>query len=253
MGSQKLELSRELQSWMGEPNYIVFNLEAQVQTANHLPLLKQSFRDFSFFESLRESFLKTKLIAGVANNHFHDFDSQSRKNCFDGLIERGILVCGEEGQETLDLAPKLNLKFHTAWVEDTNQKPGPSPIEDLKLEKNAQHILFLHAGQEFSVAPAKELEEFEATLPQNLLALVCHHTHRPSGIEWRKQRLVAWGLGNFCTPFGGNPVRWGQVLKLRLSRGESAWRISHVDWSFLKCRRVSGKSVVELQESYPYL
>ena len=253
MGSQKLEVSPELQSWMGEPNYLVFNLEAQIQTANHMPLLKQSFRDFSFFETLRKSFPKTKLVAGVANNHFHDFDSHSRKICFDGLRERGILVKGEEGEETLHLASNLTIKFHTAWVEDTNQKPGPSQIENLKLEKNTQSLLFLHAGQEFAVTPPKELEVFEATLPENLLALVGHHTHRPSGIEWRKERLVAWGLGNFCTPFGGNPVRWGQVLKVRLSRGESGWKISYVDWSFVKCRRVSGKSIVELQESYPYL
>ena len=73
MADQPLEFSRELKTWIGRPDFLVFNLEAQIHSGQHLPLLKQSFKDNCFFQALKKDFSHSKLIAGVANNHFHDF------------------------------------------------------------------------------------------------------------------------------------------------------------------------------------
>lgn len=82
--------------------------------------------------------------------------------------------------------------------------------------------------------PDPELIEFEKNLPDSVLAFVGHHTHRPSGIEYTPKRIIAWSLGNVCTPFGGDPVRWG------------------TEWSYVNCR-VSGEgAVVELAQNYPF-
>lgn len=247
MGDQPLELSRELKAWIGRPDFLVFNHEAQIQTAKHLPLLRQSFKSVSFFQMLRSLLPKTNLIAGVANNHFHDFSETARLAGWQELKELGYQIVGTQAIPTLTLSQGLELHCYTAWVD---QDGGAANIEDMKLSSQTQQLLFLHAGVEFSADPDPELIAFEKKLPDSVLALVGHHTHRPSGIEYTHKRVVAWSLGNMCTPFGGEPVRWGQVLKLRLKKAAGQWSVVQTQWSYVNCR-VSGEgAVVELASDY---
>lgn len=249
MGDKPLELSRELKAWIGRPDFLVFNLEAQIHSGQHLPLLKQSFKDNRFFQALKTDFSHSKLIAGVANNHFHDFSEPERLLGWKQLQDLGYQIVGSQAIPTLTLAQGLELHCNTAWVD---QPGGAAKLEDMKLSSQTQKLLFLHAGVEFSADPDPELLEFEKNLPDSVLALVGHHTHRPSGIEYTPKRVVAWSLGNVCTPFGGEPVRWGQVLKLRLKKAADQWTVVQTQWSYVNCR-VSGEgAVVELTQDYPF-
>ena len=249
MGGQKLEFSKALKEWIGKPQFLVFNLEAQIYSKTHLPLLRQSFKNEDFFKSLARDFHHSRLVAGVANNHFHDFSELDRLDGFKKLEDLGYTLVGERGCPSLSLASGLQLHCHTAWIDRAH---GVAGVEDLDISHASQHLLFLHAGVEFSVDPDHELMEFEKKLPPQVLALIGHHTHRPSGIEQTSQRLVAWSLGNICTPFGGDPVRWGQVLKLRLKKSGDTWSVSDGLWSYLYCRETTTGAVVELAPAYAF-
>lgn len=243
---QPLSLSSELKTWIGEPDFLFFNLEAQIQCKFHLPLLRQSFKTDHFFKSLKSSFSKSRIVAGVANNHFHDFSLEARTSCFAHLQTLGIELAGFKNQPCYQLAEGLNVHLHTAWVD---QWGGASPLEDFKPIEGTQSLLYVHTGREFSIDPDGGFRDYEKSLNDNVLALIGHHTHRPSGIEWKTKRLVAWSLGNVCTPFGGEAVRWGQVLKLKLKKKENQWIINNALWSFITCK----DQLVSLQKSYSKL
>ncbi len=249
MGEQQLSFSQELLDWVGSPDFLIFNLEAQISQTTHLPLLKQSFKNQHFFKKIKEHFSQTKLIAGIANNHFHDFSLKDRLLCFKQLADLNYTLKGAKGDACLHLAEGLCVDFHTTWVDKFG---GAAPLEDFQIEDSRQHLLFLHTGVEFKVDPDPAFCEYEKSLPENVLALIGHHSHRPSGIEWTAQRLVAWSLGNICTPFGGDQVRWGQVLKLRLKKNDELWSITQSDWSYLYCQASKSEAVIELRETYPF-
>ncbi len=249
MGKQTLELSNELKTWIGQPDFLVFNHEAQIQTEKHLPLLRQSFRNASFFQKLRSLLPNTTLIAAVANNHFHDFSETARLAGWQELKNLGYHIVGTQSTPTLTLAQGLELHAYTAWVD---QFGGAATIEDMKLNPQSQQLLFVHAGVEFSADPDPELMAFEKDLPHSVLSLIGHHTHRPSGIEHTSKRVVAWSLGNLCTPFGGEPVRWGQVLKLRLKKAEGLWTVVQTEWSYVNCQASGAGARVQLASDYPF-
>lgn len=243
---QPLDFSSELKAWIGKADFVFFNLEAQIQPKFHLPLLKQSFKTDHFFKSLKSNFPKSRIVAGVANNHFHDFPPETRQSSFNRLKELGIELAGFKNHSSYPLADGLNVHLHTAWVDEWG---GAAPLEDFSPQKGAQSLLYVHAGREFSVDPDEEFREFEKSLNDDVLALIGHHTHRPSGIEWLGKRLVAWSLGNICTPFGGGPVRWGQVLKIKLKKNENQWMIHDALWSFITCEN----QIVTLRKNYSKL
>lgn len=249
MGQQTLELSNELKTWIGQPDFLVFNHEAQIQTEKHLPLLRQSFRNAGFFQKLRSLLPNTTLIAAVANNHFHDFCETARLAGWQELKNLGYHILGTQTTPSLTLAQGLELHAYTAWVD---QHGGAAKIEDMILSSQSQQLIFLHAGVEFSADPDPEYVAFEKNLPNSVLALVGHHTHRPSGIEQTGGRVVAWSLGNLCTPFGGGPVRWGQVMKLRLRKAEGLWAVVQTEWSYVNCHVSGAGAQVELKKEYPF-
>ena len=249
MGDKSLELSSELRAWIGRPDFLIFNLEAQIHPRSHLPLLKQSFKNNSFFKTLKNDFTQSQLIAGVANNHFHDFSETARLAGWQELKDLGYHIVGTHSTPKLSLAQGLELQACTAWVD---HEEGAARSDDMKLTPQTQQLIFLHAGVEFSADPDAELLAFEKNLPSSVLALVCHHTHRPSGIEHTGRRVVAWSLGNLCTPFGGGPVRWGQVLKLRLKKAEGLWAVGQTEWSYVNCHDSGAGALVEIREKYPY-
>jgi len=188
-------------------------------------------------------------VAGVANNHFGDFSEQSRRKFFEELKNLGYVIKGERQDSTLLLDDSLEVHFHSAWLDKSE---GVAPIEELDLKPDGFHILFIHFGDEFSADPNPEMMNYVKALPKNVLAVVGHHTHRPSGIEHFEGRVVAWSLGNISTPFGGHPVRWGQILKLNLTKDSSEWRVAKSSWSYTFCEKKNQKSLVTLSKDYPF-
>jgi hypothetical protein len=72
--------------------------------------------------------------------------------------------------------------------------------EDVRgLKAHVDHILVsVHAGPEFSYYPTMECQrDSRALVDEGATAVLYHHGHVPKGIEVYRERLIAYGLGNF--------------------------------------------------------
>jgi hypothetical protein len=249
VGHRHLELSPELKTWIGGSTHFCFNLESLVSASFKLPLIHQITRHYHFYQEIRSQFPKLKLLANLANNHIDDLNQQETDLCFSGLSQLGVQLFGSREVPAVELAPRLKLLGATTWY--THAKTRANCFDPQQVISDESFLLYLHAGDEFRLTVNPELVDLESKLPANVLALLGHHTHTPLPIE-KKSRFVAWSLGNFCIAFGGNPVRYGEMVKVGLRQKGGEWEINAHQWSFLKITPSWKKVKIELVEHCPF-
>ena len=155
-------------------------------------------------------------VLSVANNHIFDCLDDGLADSVSSLRRHGIGCVGAGSHLAAARAPavrvvnKLRLGFlaytfplHQIATENSGGcAPNDPEImwEDVRrLKAQVEHVLVsIHAGPEFSYYPTVECQrESRALLNEGATAVLYHHGHVPKGIEVYRERLIAYGLGNF--------------------------------------------------------
>jgi poly-gamma-glutamate synthesis protein (capsule biosynthesis protein) len=174
-------------------------------------------------------------LVTLANNHILDFGLQGLYDTITLLDSVGIGYCGAGQDKTQALAGRIieregwrvgflaySLTYPEAfWA--TKQRGGTAypnmramkeEIEDLKMRSDLIVVSF-HWGEELREDPkayqryyAQQVIDFGADL------VVGHHPHILQGIEYYKERLIAYSLGNFV--FGSYSQRARESIILRI-------------------------------------
>jgi hypothetical protein len=249
VGNREIVLGPEVKSWIAGGTHFCMNLESLVSTRYKLPLIYQLTKHYNFYDELKRSFPHVCIMANLANNHIDDLSSTEVDECLSHLSQRGIKLFGTKSEPTYTLAPDLKILGATTWYQKDDTLANC--FEPQQIETNGATILYLHAGDEFSTSVCPELVSLERNLPGNVIALLGHHTHLPLPIE-NKKRFVAWSLGNFTIAFGGNPVRYGQIVKLGFKQMNGQWFINGHQWSFLKITPEAKQVKIDLEENCPF-
>jgi poly-gamma-glutamate capsule biosynthesis protein CapA/YwtB (metallophosphatase superfamily) len=242
LGDKDLAIHPQVSLFFRGCQSVVFNLEGLVENKSRPVLWNQTTRHWRVLESVREAFLDHHLIAGLANNHIDDVAHHDLQKNLAMLNQLDITAFGTKENPTIYLKDDLQLHAITAWM--GKNPTAAATFQDLKLDQG-QHLLFVHQGHEFHETPKVETINAVHALPENLIAVIGHHTHFPQAVEMQK-RFVAWSLGNLAVKYGGRPVNWGLALRLGLKYLNGQWQVRGFKYQFIRNTPERDRVVVEL-------
>lgn len=172
----------------------------------------------------------------LANNHMNDFGPGGISGTIKALNDAGLAYCGANKK-----VGQFNVKGITIAVVSFSTSPNTNSVLEIK---EAQHIVSeqaklndivivsCHAGAEgikalhtrdnleyFMGEPRGNLVEFSRAVIDSGADFVWGHgPHVPRALDFYKDRLIAYSLGNFCT-WGFNLVGelgYAPILKVEL-------------------------------------
>ena len=178
-------------------------------------------------------------ILGVANNHVNDFGYTGRQNTARLLDETGIAFGGFKDRSTVIYKQNgITLGFcafapHTGTLDFKDYENAAAIVAELKKEADIVIVNF-HAGAEGSKYQhvTKKDEVFlghnrgnpwyfsRKVIDAGADLVVGHGPHIVRAIEFYKDKLIAYSLGNFCTYARFNlsgPNAYAPILEVKLN------------------------------------
>jgi poly-gamma-glutamate capsule biosynthesis protein CapA/YwtB (metallophosphatase superfamily) len=154
-------------------------------------------------------------IMNVANNHANDFGTEGRRSTSAALASAGLRWTGKPGQITV--VRKRGVRVAVIgfapypWAQDLLDIAGAQEIVRRAAARADVVVVTMHAGAEgigaTRVRPGPETYLGEprgdsvrfthAVIDAGADLVVGHGPHVLRGLEWYKQRLIAYSLGNF--------------------------------------------------------
>ena len=151
--------------------------------------------------------LKEGSIEGVTvdNNHIYDYGEQGIMDTLQVLSENSIDYCGRGYKAIREVkGVKIGLLGYSAWyVTEELKNKISSDIQELRDAGCVIVIPYFHWGQESKSYPddtQREIGRYAVDCGADLV--LGSHPHVIQTIEYYKDRIIAYSLGNFC--FGGN-------------------------------------------------
>jgi cell wall-associated NlpC family hydrolase len=160
-------------------------------------------------------------IFTVANNHIMDFGEAGRESTIQALKDAGIAFAGfNNGYEYASMVKK-GIRIAVCAFGYGTSFPSindiPKAVELIKLLKTTHDVVIvsMHAGAEglrYSRVPFRmerylrenrgDVYKFaHACIDAGASIVFGHGPHIPRAMELYKDRLIAYSLGNFCTPY----------------------------------------------------
>jgi len=143
--------------------------------------------------------------ANVANNHSHDYGDKSYTDTLSTLKENNITSFGYDDTALLDIK---GVKVGLFGIYELEKLDGvasqiTSDISKLKDAGADVIVAVFHWGIERNSCPDQyQVELAHQAIDEGADLVIGHHPHVLQGIEYYKDKAVAYSLGNFC--FGGN-------------------------------------------------
>lgn len=173
-------------------------------------------------------------VLTIANNHTMDFGQRGRRSTANALNEASIVFTGFHDQYKYVSITKKGLKIAVCAFSfgpafnSVNDIPKAQKI--IKLLKHGHNIVIvsMHAGNEglaFKHVPFKcewtgrhrrgDVYHFShACIDAGADIVFGHGPHVPRALELYKNHLIAYSLGNFCTPYEISLVKAGAYAPL---------------------------------------
>lgn len=142
-------------------------------------------------------------LAGVVNNHSHDFGQKGSDDTVAALKNAGLLV-GERDRVTYTTIKGVRIGVYCCSLYSYDYIYNIlDKLREMEREDCALRILFFHGGIENETVP----EDWKIRACRELIEagadIICGaHPHVLQPIEIYRNRPIVYSLGNFC--FGGN-------------------------------------------------
>ncbi|MBK8987738.1 MAG: CapA family protein [Chloroflexi bacterium] len=173
-------------------------------------------------------------VLSLANNHALDYGPESLLQGLDLLAEQGVAVVGAGVNAAAARAPfiteanglkvaflgyvhvpvEVTSHFDTASWTATADTPGlawavPAEIaEDVTAVRPQADlvVVILHSGYEYVIPPSEEQKAAAyAAIDAGADLVIGHHAHILQGVQFYKNGVIAFGLGNFAFNIDGEP------------------------------------------------
>lgn len=202
---------------VGDADYAIANFECAVAD-NDMDGIVKAGPCLSVSENAVEA-LKWAGFDGVtlANNHFRDFGNPGVSRTLDVLKSKGIDYVGggnnkKEAAAILykDVAGKriaivnaCEEEFSIATEEDGGSNLLNPVAQFYSIQEARSHsdfvLVIIHGGHEHYQLPSPRMKElYRFFVDAGADVVVNHHQHCYSGYEVYKEKLIFYGLGNFC-------------------------------------------------------
>lgn len=181
-------------------------------------------------------------VLSIANNHIGDWGQAAFLDTLDELAEDGLVAVGAGQDKTEAFAPKIitvrgtKIGFLAAtdvgpnWLAAKADVPGiviaADPLWPQAIENAAKLVDVLvvsyHFGDEYQTEPnARQRELAELAIDRGAAIVVGHHPHVAQPVEYYKDGVIAYSLGNFIFDqhFSPETMR-GSALTITLEDGK---------------------------------
>lgn len=204
-------------------DYSILNLECPVTKGKAIPIAKVGPNLHCSEEGVEA--IKWAGFDGVtlANNHFYDYGESGVKDTLEVCRRLHLDVSGgglslSEASEILykDIDGKklaiISCCEHEFSIA-SERAGGSNPLNPVqqyydiqKAKENSDYIIVIvHGGHESFQLPSPRMQEtYRFFIDVGADAVVNHHQHCYSGYERYKNKLIFYGIGNFC--FDWNPI-----------------------------------------------
>ncbi len=220
-GNAKIELKSNFSDWTNnlkekfkDSDIIFGNLEA--------PLLEPEKKAAELIFAGYGGFAKSLKYMGfnlvsVANNHILEHGEQGLLSTKDSLFESGVGVIGVLKDDHSNFIKVFNINNKKIGFSGFNgveniPQEGLIPklsmenikntLDEMKQQKLDYKILSFHWGDEYIDIPAAEQVELaHKTIDYGADIIIGHHPHVIQPVEYYKQGLIIYSLGNFVFDF----------------------------------------------------
>jgi hypothetical protein len=188
-------------------------------------------------------------VACLANNHILDYQAE-------GLLDT-LKICKSVNMLTVGAAKNVDAarvflkhkvkgkvisilnyaeqEFSIATVTNAGANPFDiiNVVDDIKQARNESDVVLVivHGGIEGYNLPSPEFQKkLKFIASYNPTAIICHHSHLPSGFEIEHDVPIFYSLGNFI--FDTNSIKeesWYQSYLVRLNIGIQTSRLTSID------------------------
>lgn len=210
--------SKDIIDLLSGADFSILNLEAPV-TINKKSIKKigNNFRvDPSKFTCIYNKFFKA---VSLANNHIRDFGDEGVTDTLSFCRQNGIQFVGA-GQNKIEASRPLKLRIQNRQItvfnycekEFNEASEGQAGANVFDLITAYQEILrervydnfiivIFHGGIEYNYMPSRIItKQMRFLIDIGVDFILCHHSHRYSGIEIYRNKPIFYGLGNLLAP-----------------------------------------------------
>jgi len=162
-------------------------------------------------------------ICNLSNNHIYDCGEIGFQDTVDLLKANDIKFCGEGFSDVIEVrGMKIGFLGYQGWYDEPSLREKISAdIRKLREDEKVEVVIVeFHWGIErdyFGIEDQRTLAHF--TIDSGADIVVGSHAHVLQGIEIYNDKLIAYGLGNFCFGANNNPTdKDTMILQTTLDR-----------------------------------
>lgn len=225
-------VDKRLKEFLTEGSVTISNLEAPI--TNHKikaektgPNLKNSTKVIDFLKSINSN------CVNLANNHILDYEVKGVEDTISLLKENQIDFIGTSVNsngyvlKTEQQIIRVISFCENEWVHSSNNNLKISNFEEVKTGlkiKNLKEtsdilIVVFHGGIERYDLPTPGMQNlFRSFIEAGADAVINHHSHCVSGIEYYKSKPIFYSLGNFYFDSSIESEKWyrGMIVTLEI-------------------------------------
>jgi len=262
MAGRNEAVSMNIKQFFQDCDYLVGNFEATITTAKKTYDLAQRHSP-QIMDALAELFAPDKTFLSLANNHAADFDYKIFSESVAKLESRGFQIIGITEKPFAEIGSDIRIVAGTAIsnhdcdyivkMEDAVKHYAPDKF----------NVLYPHWGYDLELFPRPATVALAKKAIADFDAIIGHHAHvpqpvtvvNPNGADSDVNKLIAYGLGDFCIWEELKHYLYGMIMKLDIGQDSSGdWQIGQVEWRFTKCQEKNSKDwETDIINRFPYL
>jgi len=247
MGKKDLQIDPAVKDFFKGVDFLVGNFEGTISKAKKVFMAQEHSE--GILSSLETFFPPSKFVLSCANNHSGDFGWSEFNRSYQMLKERGFRVIGRRDEPSILLNNSVNITSCTYW---SNQPNTPyvgyfNQAAEFFNPKADCNILFPHWGYEMQLYPNPKQIDLGKELLKQWDLIVGHHSHVPQPIASYDNKVIAYGLGDFCIGLMLKKYQYGIVVKVELGPGQTGqWQVGAVEWKFTYLHKID-KNLMEVR------
>jgi len=233
MAGRNEAVSMNIKQFFQDCDYLVGNFEATITTAKKTYDLAQRHGYKIFSESVAKLESRGFQIIGITQKPFAEIGSDIR-------IVAGTSISNHDCD-------------YIVKIEDAIKHYAPDKF----------NVLYPHWGYDLELFPRPATVAMANKVIADFDAIIGHHAHVPqpvttvnsNGDNSDANKLIAYGLGDFCIWEELKHYLYGMIMKLDIGPDSSGnWQIGQVEWRFTTCQEKNSKDwETEIIDSFPYL
>ncbi len=263
MAGKNASVSKSIKQFVQDCDYLVGNFEATITDADNSGYALAQRHSIQILESLAELFAPDKTFLNLANNHAGDFGYKIFSDSMAKLESKGFQVFGTVHKPFVEINNDIRIVAGTTIsnidcdyivkLEDVITYYAPEKF----------NVLYPHWGYDLELFPRPATVTLAKELINKFDAIIGHHAHIPQAvttvnsdeIDSDANKLIAYGLGDFCIWEELKHYLYGMVMKLDIGHNSlGKWQIGQVEWRFTTCREKTATDwETKIVATFPYL